>query len=862
MDSYGQDVYNFGNEANASQNTYTSDNMANASQNTHTSDKMANASQNIFINDMINFDMDMDMNNLNLNHNMDNMDFSMSGTGSMFNSPEFNITGNMSNGFQPTPHMGNQYMQANPLMGAMKNPGNDPSLTTMGPGLETFNPMGAFNTSNALGFPHNGQHTMQAFGQHDLHQNQATFMDLGDGFINPADLHVAPHGTLNNQAADNVEIDALDDENSFAAPYPQASPSYPSPESVENSFFPMPQEQATGISSEANNNTNINCGQNITFTSGTTQPSNTFAFGPTPHQVINQPSSPAVDAPAPAPVSAPAPAGPAKRGRKRKASSDPEPEAASQGKAQKRLRLNSCQRCRKQKTKCDGGIGKSCSNCNKAGKQCIIDGQDHRTKQTNLADIADKLERKHYLAVECMILIIRVTGTKARFENFKALWKGAHNATQVLYALSAWNEPPFSEEEQENWGVRYTDAWMTTQEGRDLQTTGLRQVSNRLKAISEEKAKVKDMRPLKEDLKKVAHWVLAGAYRALDDLSQQDANVIVDGQRFRDFLAWTTYEPHEMDLSDNNDALNKSYLKAQTRGQKLVPTYLKGVCGNWEKTAECMNLAKGHLTSPTMAQKQLSPPVVQEQLAPVVQQEITPPAHAAQFPQEHQPQHFAADQPIYVATDNGANNQGYPVTLSGAESMPNNNSAIPSGQSSDSIEQEQQLILLDPQIQYSATQSPLTEDEQAFEADFDAMMTDPQPSEDNQEVLSDEQKLVEELEAYLARDEEHDAMVVDNSAEQYNPHEQPIAPGSPVDSLFGESVDSLFGESVDSLFGESVDSLFDESVDSLFDESEENSDDDFDIDAAAARIGLLFGQAHGEEDDEVESEDSEMSEAE
>ncbi|KAK8077350.1 hypothetical protein PG996_003520 [Apiospora saccharicola] len=842
MDSYGQGFYTFGNEANASQNTYTSD-------------KMANASQNVFINDTINFGMVMN----NLNTNMDNMDFSMSGTGSMFNSPEFNSTGDIPHGFQPTSHMGSQYMQPNPLMGAMKNPGNDPSLTTMGLGLDTFDPMGTSNTSNAFGFPHNGQHTMQAFGQHDLHQNQATFMGLGDGLINPADLHVAPHGTLDNQAADNVEIDALDDDNSFAAPYSQASPSYPSPESVENTCFPMPQEQATGISSEANNNTNINCGQNITFTSGTTQPSNTVAFGSTPHQVISQPSSPAAAAaaaaaPAPvsSPVSAPAPAGPAKRGRKRKASSDPEPETATQGKAQKRLRLNSCQRCRRQKTKCDGGIGKPCSNCNKAGKQCIIDGQDHRTKQTNLADIADKLERKHYLAMECMCLIIRVTGTKARFENFKALWKGTHNATQALYALSAWNGPPSSEEEKDSWAVRWTDAWLTTREGREFQVTGLRQISNRLKAISEEKAKVKDMRPLKEDLKRVAHWVLAEAYRALDKLSQQDANIVVGGEHFKNFLAWTCYEPHEMDLSDNKDASNKNYLKAQTRGQKLVPTYLKGVCGNWEKTAECMNLAKGHLTSPTMAQKQLS--------RPVVQQEIPPPAHGAQFPQGHQPQHFAADQPIYVNTDNGANNQGYPVTLSGAESMPNSNSAIPSGQPSDSMEQEQHLLLLDPQMQHTATQSLLTEAELALEAEYDVEMTEPQPSENNQEVPSDDQELMEKLQAYnMARGEEHDAMVVDNFAEQSNPHEQSIAPSSPVDSLFDGSLfgDIVMGNSAEQSNPHEQSIAPGSPVNSLFDESEDNSDDDVDMDSycdeAAARIGLL---------DEVESDDSEMSEAE
>ncbi|KAK7913987.1 hypothetical protein PG985_011690 [Apiospora marii] len=94
-----------------------------------------------------------------------------------------------------------------------------------------------------------------------------------------------------------------------------------------------------------------------------------------------------------------------KRTRKHKATSNPEPDTTTQSPA-KKLRLNAYLHYRKQKVKCEGQVGKTCSKCLKAGKQCIIDGQDHYTKQTNLAGITEKLEREHCLDIECMFLTI------------------------------------------------------------------------------------------------------------------------------------------------------------------------------------------------------------------------------------------------------------------------------------------------------------------------------------------------------------------------------------------------------------------------------------------------------------------------
>ncbi|KAK8006324.1 hypothetical protein PG991_012621 [Apiospora marii] len=787
-----------------------------------------NASQNAFFGGF-NFNTDNNMNNMN---NMGSMDLSMNGTESMFNNPEFNNTGNnMPNGFLPAPNMGNQYLRSNPLMGHMRNTSINPALPTMDLGPDNFGLTAPPVMGNTFKFSQNNDHTMQAFGQQYLHQNQGTFMGLGDNLVNPADLSTLPQGTLNNEAADNFE-------NSSEEPSPIAKQSYPSPENLENSCYPIPQEQANGTSSQAYNSTNT------TSTSGTIQPNNTSGVISTPPQVINDASSSseaailddlttALAGP-PASVSAPAPAVPAKRGRKRKATSSPEPDATAQSPA-KKLRLNACLHCRKQKVKCDSLDNKPCSKCLKAGKQCIIDGQDRRTKQTNLAGITEKLERKHYLAIECMCLITRATASKARFEFFKSIWKRNPNATQALMTLSTLNEPQLPLSEQDHTGYLLSDAYIAAggMEQQDVLSQGLREIFKDLKSISAQRVKVKDMRPLKDHLKKVAHWVLAEAYRALHALSQQDADAVVGEYRYNPYLGWMHTVPCQMDLSDNADALNKSYLRRQAQGQKLNPTYLKG------------------FLLPPMAQTQLPPPVVQEQLAPAVQQGTPPPSS---------PNNSASGAQSYI--DNGANSQGSSVALSGSESMPTSNSADVSGQPVYSDVDRNILHLLDSDMQGTAMQPQIIEDNKAPEPAVDVTMTTPQSSEDDQAMPSPPQQSEDEV----SLDDEFAAafelVMPADSAEQSDLPEEPYTPGSPMESLFGDSAEQVNPPEEPTAPGSPHSSLPDA--------SDENSDDDVDMDdlfgEGAAEIDMLLAEPHVEAsnsmevDDEDESEDSEMSE--
>lgn len=652
MASYGHYVYNFDNMANASQK--------NGFDNTSTP-------------------------------NTDNMDFNTNfntfDTGSLFDFdiPDLNSSGNTPRGFQPAPNRGSQFFHRNPLLtGAMKSHIMDPALPTMGPG---FDPMTPLNVSNASGFSPNGQDTKQAFSHRDLYHHQGAFMGLGDNHVSPVDYSMVPQGTLNNH--------------------------YPSPDDLENIYFPVSQEQATGNFSQA---------KNIIFTPGNTQPNNTSGVVSTLRQDINQYSSSstttsaAAAAAVPTPVSAPAPTSPAKRGRKRKASSDAELDAAAQGKAQpqrpaKKLRLNACQHCRKQKVKCDGQIGKPCSKCTKAGKECIIDGQDHRTKQTNFADISDKLERKRYLELECMGLIIRVTATKARFDWFKSFWKCNPNASQALIALSAWNEPPLPPSELSQPGMGMTDEYFATC-GQDYQSCGLRQIHDKLKSkISEEKVMVKDMRPLKNQLKKASRWVLAQAYRALDTLSQQEANAVVGGSRYDGFLDWMRSDLGQMDLSDNAHALNKNYLKAQARGQKLNPTYLKALCGEWRMKRECINLAQGQLILPSSSRNASVP--LDEQSPQGPQPKVTPQEHfTSQMQQAAIRSPLVEGQALEVQND----------TVMTEPQSSGDDQAMPS-------EDQQLYEQLGVELGHITAARPLSEDELALTEQYDAMMTNDDSAE-------------------------------------------------------------------------------------------------------------------------------------
>ncbi|KAK8087087.1 hypothetical protein PG994_002061 [Apiospora phragmitis] len=501
------------------------------------------------------------------NTNTGNMDFSLpNNMSSMFNNTGFNHagfnhngfnyngfnhTGNMPNGFQPIYHMGSQYPQPSQLMGAqypnvlnphimavpagngysdpsvMSNNSFDPTLPSMDQGLGSAAPMPIFNVDNATNYMSNSQDTMQGPSQHNVDQNPVIFKELD----------VTQNGKF---------------------------PDVPSPP------LPVPRKKATARSSKAKNRTN------------------TQVITPPPSAATASASAPAPAPATPSPVPAPAPAGPAKRGRKRKASKDHEAEATGQGRATKRLKQFSCTECRKSKVKCDAGPGKPCSKCTKDGKKCVVDNQDHRTKATNFEELVEKLERKHLLAMECLCLIWRATGTEAHFELFKNFWTGASTATTGLACLVAIKAQIFG-----------TDDMLPTW-SENCSSVSFDNIVAELKSILEQKVKVKDLRPLKNHLKKVAHWVLAAAYHKLDELSQQNAKDVVDmDHQTNPFVQWLSIDLKQGQISDEADATNKEFLRQ--RGE-LKPTYLKGLYlkehREWHKKVECCNLARQLLTPP------------------------------------------------------------------------------------------------------------------------------------------------------------------------------------------------------------------------------------------------------------------------
>ncbi|KAK8039295.1 hypothetical protein PG993_007706 [Apiospora rasikravindrae] len=477
------------------------------------------------------------------NNNTGSMGFpfhnSMGSMATMLNKPNYNYsTGDMFNGSQPSPYMDNIYPNPfNPQSMAIQagNGSSDPTAMMSNNFYPTLR-----NADNATGHVFNSQGTMQYPNQPNENQNHVSFRDL--------DL------------------------------------------SQNGNSLPVSQEQATSN----NTNTNTNSGPSITSTSATTQFTSTSGTTSAPCQAVNSsPSSASIPAITPS-VPAPAPAGPAKRGRKRKASSDPEAAAADQGQTQpkgpapKKLKLHSCKQCRKSKIKCDGDFGKTCSGCAKKGIECVIDGQDRRTKLTNFEEIVTKLEKNHFRAMECMQLIIRATGTKEHFEIFQGCWKSSSSASNVLDFVGSFYKDVLE--------ARESPSMAELAQQREL--ASFHAILQELRSSLEQKVKVKDLRPLKNKLKKAAHWVLAEAYRTLDTLAQKDAVdavYTVDNEQYHNYFQWMHTSLGDMDLTDQNDANNKSFLRK--RGD-LIPRFLNEKCGSWVKKVECMDLVQQQLTPP------------------------------------------------------------------------------------------------------------------------------------------------------------------------------------------------------------------------------------------------------------------------
>ncbi|KAK8094613.1 hypothetical protein PG997_001298 [Apiospora hydei] len=255
----------------------------------------------------------------NQNNGTDNMDsfFHDNNMITMENVPNNPMSnhniGNLPEGSRPETYMGHQY--PNPL-------NSQPMAVQAGNGSSDLSMMS--NAGNTTNYGLINQDTMQGFRQQpNVDQNQFNFMNL----------------------------DFSQNDNSLDVPLPLMN--YPSPESLGNSL-PASQEQATA---------NINTSNEPITTSkpATTQPANTLGVTSAPCQVTNSSAVPA-----------PAPAGPAKRGRKRKATADPEAQAQAKGPAPKKLKLNSCNQCRKSKVKCDGDFGKACSNCTKRASNASL----------------------------------------------------------------------------------------------------------------------------------------------------------------------------------------------------------------------------------------------------------------------------------------------------------------------------------------------------------------------------------------------------------------------------------------------------------------------------------------------------------
>ncbi|KAK7948154.1 uncharacterized protein PG986_009040 [Apiospora aurea] len=433
-------------------------------------------------------------------------------------------TGNLPEGFRPETYMGHQYpnpMKLQPMAVQAGNRSSDLSMMS--------------NAGNTTNYGLINQDTMQGFRQQpNMDQNQFNF--------------------LNQDFSQNG--------NSLGLTLPPMN--YPSPESLGNSL-PASQEQATA---------NINTSNEpiTTSTPATTQPASTSGMTSAPCQVTNSSAVPA-----------PAPAGPAKRGRKRKATADPEAQTQAKGPAPKKLKLNACNQCRKSKVKCDGDIGKACSNCTKKGIECVIDGQDHRTKLTNFEEIIEKLEKKHFLVMECVALVMRASGSEEHFNMFKSCWKEFSTASNVVDTLGSFYQDKLDGSDDQS-VIEHAQEW---------QSVSFRGILQELQFIAKEKVKVKDLRPLKIKLKKAAHWVLAEAYRALDTLAQQDAKDVVGDPWMKDYFLFMNHPLEQLDLSDQADAYNKSCLRP--RG-KLIPTFLKGKCGRWKRAEEYMSLVRQQLT--------------------------------------------------------------------------------------------------------------------------------------------------------------------------------------------------------------------------------------------------------------------------
>ncbi|KAK8130304.1 hypothetical protein PG999_002684 [Apiospora kogelbergensis] len=307
----------------------------------------------------------------------------------------------------------------------------------------------------------------------------------------------------------------------------------------------------------------------------------------------------------PSPISAPVQStGRGMGTRKRKTAPEPEPESGGEGqdhRQKRQCKQFACNRCRKAKVKCDVEVGKCCSKCTKTGKTCVTDYKDARTKNTNFEDFLTKLEKKAYLIKECIYLGNRVTTDEQLFKQFKAYWNPSRSASTALEMFTTLSAN----------GVEWENH-MRSLTAENM--FAISEIMQEAKSISFQNVKVKDVRPLKDKLKKVAHWTLAWLYSKLDKLASMtpEPQDITYDLWFNEFTQIDCTIGH-MNLEKVNDAANKNYLRS--RG-KLYPTYLKRVCGEWAFKQECLQHAN--------INRSLSPAVVPQAQQPLALQPQAP----------------------------------------------------------------------------------------------------------------------------------------------------------------------------------------------------------------------------------------------
>ncbi|KAK7980527.1 hypothetical protein PG989_012984 [Apiospora arundinis] len=596
----------------------------------------------------------MDFNNNNLSMfsegsfdldpiDMNYTDFMFNGTGDNTGSP------NTFRGVQDQVPVNNDSLSSlNPFgLGAAENRvGNlysDPSaMQDFATGLD-FAPMGqelvdptlmaSSNMDTNTNFQFNLQDPMQAFNPGNANQSQNDFPDMSgyfgspnmqtnspdmNRFVNPAWLH---YGSQNpsSPVAGNSETHTPQNANTGGLLLPQVEPSepgiqnYPSPEGLGDNSFSMAQGQATGSSLQANND-NVYSG-NVS-TSGATSAAARHSPSPSPESSIDA---------APAPVSAPESTVPIRKCRKRKATPEPspepspEPEAAGEGQArpQKRLKLKqfSCELCRKKKVKCNGEIGKTCSNCIKHRKTCVIDGKDGRTKNTTFGQLLDKLEKNHYLIKEIIYLGDRAIEDEQSFALFKAGWKNSPNVSNLFHVFAATPD-----EHRVEWETKFKQDAATTC------TTAFNEILNYVHSMSEGKPKVKEVRPLMDRLKRTSRSLLFNGYQSLESLSKKDH--VIDRTEWNDLYQWWD-QASLVEMDHDNEYLQglyKGYL--QERG-KLNPVYLKGLCGKWQRTEQCRINANITPSHSVVAANYMQPPQAPQPMvsSPAQEPQIIPEAH-------------------------------------------------------------------------------------------------------------------------------------------------------------------------------------------------------------------------------------------